>query len=77
MNRDPAVPLECQGPGGHPFNEVPIMADKQDREIAFGEQVPQKVQRLHVQVVRGFVQHQEVCGPCHDARKQKARPFAA
>ncbi|KAF5029748.1 hypothetical protein DSECCO2_645370 [anaerobic digester metagenome] len=53
------------------------MAHQQHGALVFGQQFLQQVQRFHVQVVGGFVQHQQVGGPGEQLGQQQAVALAA
>ena len=53
------------------------MADQQQRAGIFAQQFFQQLQRFHVQVVGGFVHHQQVGRLCEQLRQQQAVALAA
>lgn len=45
---------------GDVVQKIPVMADRDDRAVVFGEKVREKVECFHVQVVRRFVENEYV-----------------
>ena len=61
----------------HPIQEVAIVADNQHRAIPVAQRVLQPFNRLHVQMVRRFVQDQQVGLLEQKARQENARLLPA
>ena len=53
------------------------MAYDDNRAVVIGQKFGQKVERFHVQVVRGLVEHQNVARVTEQAGEQQAVAFAA
>ena len=66
-----------QGAGDDAVEEVAVVAHQEDGARVFGKHVLQEIEGFEVEVVGGFVEDEEVAGPCHGAGKKEAAAFAA
>src|SRR5207244_2445127 len=58
--RDQAAVLDGRGPGGHGVDERAVVRDQQDGALVGVERLLQGLPALHVEVVGGLVQQEEV-----------------
>src|SRR5690606_40770226 len=57
-----AVAFGCDGAGDSPIEEITIVADQDYGSWEFFHQFLQEIERLHVEVVGGLVENEQVCG---------------
>ena len=53
------------------------MADQQQRAVIVGQHFLQQIQGIHVEIVGGLVQHQQIGGLGQQLGQQEACPFPA
>ena len=63
--------------GHHVVHEGAVVTDQENRALVILQQLLQEFQCFNVQVVGGFVQHQDIGGPGKQARQQQAIALAA
>jgi hypothetical protein len=73
---EPAIAFRQHQSGGHPVQEIAIMADNQRGARIIGNHLFQQIQGFQVQVVGRFVQHQEVGRRGEHLGQQQPRALA-
>lgn len=74
---DVADAFETENFRGDVVQKIPVVADRDDRAVVFGEKVCEEVERFHVQVVRRFVEHEYVRRMRKQTGEKQAVAFAA
>src|ERR1051326_4696775 len=72
-----SVTLEVPNARRHFVNQILVMRDQQNRSLIALQSNVQRVDRFQVQVVGGFIQHQDVRFLQHQLAEQQARGFAS
>lgn len=73
----PAIAFEGENAGDDVVDERAIVADEQQRARELGEQFFEQLQRLGVEIVGGFVEHQQVGRLREQLRHQQTIALAA
>ena len=74
---DVAGAVQRDGRGRQPVDEVAVVADQDQGAVVVGQHLFQQVQRLHVEVVGGLVEHQQVGGAGQRPGQQQPVALAA
>ena len=62
---------------GDAVDEIAVVADQKDGSGEVRQSFLQNIQRFHIQIIGGFVQHQDVGFSGHQAGQQEPRFFTA
>src|SRR5207248_10011823 len=72
-----AFAFESEDRGANPIQEIAIVTHHEDAAAEGDERFLEQAQRSEIEIVRRFVEHQDVAAALQDFSKQHPAPFAA
>ena len=77
IDGETAVAFRHHDHGGHPVQEIAVMADHQRGAGIIAHHLFQQIESFQIQIVGGFVQHQKIGRQREQLGQQQPRPLAA